>query len=99
MDKRRSDRVLSGVERAPHRALFRAIGLDEDDFKKPLVAIANSYNEIVPGHIHLNELAKFVKEGVREAGGVPLEFNTIGICDGIAMSHEGMKSSLPSETS
>ncbi len=96
MDKRRSDRVLSGVERAPHRALFRAIGLDGDDFKKPLVAIANSYNEIVPGHIHLNELAKFVKEGVREAGGVPLEFNTIGICDGIAMSHEGMKSSLPS---
>ncbi|RLG32281.1 dihydroxy-acid dehydratase [Methanosarcinales archaeon] len=96
MSKRRSSRVLSGIERAPHRALFRAVGLGEADFKKPLVAIANSYNEIVPGHIHLNELAKFVKEGVREAGGVPLEFNTIGICDGIAMSHEGMKSSLPS---
>jgi len=96
MNERRSSRVLSGIERAPHRALFRAVGLGEADFKKSLVAIANSYNEIVPGHIHLNELAKFVKEGVREAGGVPLEFNTIGICDGIAMSHEGMKSSLPS---
>ncbi|MHC1595560.1 MAG: dihydroxy-acid dehydratase [Candidatus Syntropharchaeales archaeon] len=96
MCERRSTRVLSGIERAPHRALFRAVGLDDRDFERPLVAIANSYNEIVPGHIHLNELAKFAKEGVREAGGVPLEFNTIGICDGIAMSHEGMKSSLPS---
>ncbi len=92
----RSDEVKAGVERMPHRALLRADGLSDADLKKPLVAVANSWNEIVPGHIHLRKLADIVKNGVRKAGGVPMEFNTIGICDGIAMGTEGMNYSLPS---
>jgi dihydroxy-acid dehydratase len=82
--------------RYPQRAVLRCCGLSEDDLKKPLIAIANSWNEVVPGHLHLNKLASYVKQGVREAGGAPLEFNTIAICDGIPEGHEGMRASLPS---
>jgi dihydroxy-acid dehydratase len=92
----RSDTVKKGYEKAPHRALLRATGLQDDDFKKPFVAIVNSYVDIVPGHVHLQDFGKLVKDAVRAAGGVPFEFNTIGVDDGIAMGHMGMKYSLPS---
>ncbi len=92
----RSDTVKKGYEKAPHRALLRATGLQEDDFKKPFVAIVNSYVDIVPGHVHLQDFGKLVKDAVRAAGGVPFEFNTIGVDDGIAMGHAGMNYSLPS---
>jgi dihydroxy-acid dehydratase len=92
----RSDTVKKGYDKAPHRALLRATGLKDDDFGKPFVAIVNSYIDIVPGHVHLQEFGKVVKEAVRAAGGVPFEFNTIGVDDGIAMGHMGMKYSLPS---
>lgn len=92
----RSNSVKQGLERAPHRALLRAVGVHGNDFNKPFIGIVNSFNEIVPGHIHLNIIAGAVKAGVRAAGGIPFEFNTIGICDGIAMNHSGMKYSLPS---
>ena len=91
-----SDNIKEGVQRAPHRSLLRACGLKDDDFKKPFIGIANSYTDIVPGHIHLRELVEYVKEGIREAGGIPFEFDTMAICDGIAMNHEGMKYSLAS---
>jgi len=92
----RSDAVKVGVERAPHRALLKALGISDSDLGKPFIAIANSYTNIVPGHAHLNQVAEAVKAGVISAGGVPFEFNTIGICDGIAMGHSGMRYSLPS---
>ena len=92
----RSDTVKKGYEKAPHRALFRATGVKEEDFDKPFVAIVNSYVDIVPGHVHLQDFGKLVKQAVRAAGGVPFEFNTIGVDDGIAMGHMGMKYSLPS---
>lgn len=92
----RSDVMKKGVERAPHRSLFKAMGLVDKEIEKPIIGIANSYNELIPGHIHLDKIAKAVKEGVRIAGGLPLEFSTIGICDGIAMGHSGMRYSLPS---
>jgi len=92
----RSDMIKKGAERAPHRSLLRATGVGEDDWNKPFIAICNSYVEIIPGHVHLNAVGQFVKEAVREAGGVPFVFNTIGVDDGIAMGHEGMKYSLPS---
>jgi dihydroxy-acid dehydratase len=92
----RSDSVKQGIERAPHRALLRAVGVCSRDFGKPFIGVVNSFNEIVPGHIHLKEIAVAVKKGVISAGGVPFEFNTIGVCDGIAMNHPGMKFSLPS---
>lgn len=92
----RSDEVKKGIERAPHRALLRAAGLTARDIERPFIGVANSWNEIVPGHIHLKELAKSAKEGIKGAGGMPFEFNTIAICDGIAMGHEGMRASLPS---
>jgi dihydroxy-acid dehydratase len=92
----RSSKVFDGVERSVHRSLLKGIGLTDSDIAKPLIAVVNSWNEIVPGHIHLDGLAKHVKKGIIEAGGTPLEFNTIGVCDGIAMGHEGMKMSLPS---
>jgi len=92
----RSDVVKQGPERAPHRALFRALGLSDDDFAKPFIGVINSFSEVVPGHIHLRSIAEAVKAGVREAGGVPFETNTIAVCDGIAMNHAGMKYSLPS---
>ncbi|EDP74089.1 dihydroxy-acid dehydratase, partial [Hydrogenivirga sp. 128-5-R1-1] len=92
----RSDVVKKGVERAPHRSLFRACGLSEEDFGKPFIGVANSYIDIIPGHVHLREFAQIVKEAIREAGGVPFEFNVIGVDDGIAMGHSGMHYSLPS---
>jgi len=93
---RKSDQVKEGAARAPQRSLLRALGLNSDDIKKPFIGIANSYNQVVPGHIHLNRLAAEVERGVREAGGTPFQFNTIGICDGLAMGHAGMYASLPS---
>ncbi|MCS7120102.1 MAG: dihydroxy-acid dehydratase [Nitrososphaerota archaeon] len=92
----RSDAVKSGIERAPHRAILKCLGVTDEDFDKPFIGIANSYTEIVPGHMHLDKLVEFVKAGIRAAGGVPFEFNTIAICDGLAMGHEGMHYSLPS---
>lgn len=92
----RSDTIKKGYDKAPHRALLRATGLKDEDFNKPFVAIVNSYVDIVPGHVHLNEFGVLVKDAVRAAGGVPFEFNTIGVDDGIAMGHKGMKYSLPS---
>jgi len=92
----RSDEVKKGVSRAPHRALFRACGLSEADFGKPFIGIVNSYCDIVPGHIHLQKVAQVAKQAIREAGGVPFEFNTIAVDDGIAMGHSGMHYSLPS---
>lgn len=91
-----SDQVKKGTQRAPHRSLLRATGLKDGDFKKPFIGVCNSFDEIVPGHCHLDKVADFVKQCIREAGGIPFEFNTIGICDGIAMGHPGMKYSLPS---
>lgn len=92
----RSDAIKFGVERAPHRALLKALGITDKDLDKPFIAVANSFTTVVPGHAHLNQVAEAVKAGVMTAGGVPFEFNTIGICDGLAMGHEGMKYSLPS---
>ncbi len=92
----RSDIAKKGLERAPHRSLLHALGLTTKEIEQPLIGIVNSFNEIVPGHIHLNKIAEAVKAGVRSAGGTPLEFNTIGVCDGIAMGHLGMRFSLPS---
>jgi dihydroxy-acid dehydratase len=91
-----SDQVKSGFQRAPHRGLLRATGVKQADFKKPFIAVCNSYVQIIPGHCHLNKVAEWIKQCITEAGGVPFEFNTIGICDGIAMGHDGMKYSLPS---
>ncbi len=93
----RSDQIKLGFERAPHRGLLRATGVvGEKDFSKPFIAVCNSYVDVVPGHVHLQAFGKFVKEAIRAAGGVPFEFNTIGVDDGIAMGHIGMKYSLPS---
>jgi dihydroxy-acid dehydratase len=92
----RSDLVKKGIERAPHRSLLRAVGCSSDDWDKPFIGVINSFTEIVPGHIHLQTIAKAVKEGIRSRGGVPFEVNTIAVCDGIAMNHPGMKYSLPS---
>jgi dihydroxy-acid dehydratase len=94
----RSDTIKKGFERAPHRSLLRATGQirDRGDFDKPFIAVCNSYVDIIPGHVHLQEFGRVVKEAVRAAGGIPFEFNTIGVDDGIAMGHEGMRYSLPS---
>ncbi|MCX9009831.1 MAG: dihydroxy-acid dehydratase [Candidatus Methanoperedens sp.] len=92
----RSDNIKKGLERAPHRSLLKAVGLTDEEMELPFIGVINSWNEVVPGHIHLDKLAEAVKAGIRMAGGVPFEFNTIGICDGIAMGHTGMKNSLPS---
>jgi dihydroxy-acid dehydratase len=94
----KSNTIKRGAERAPHRSLLRATGQirDESDFGKPFIAICNSYIDIIPGHVHLQEFGKVVKEAVRAAGGIPFEFNTIGVDDGIVMGHEGMRYSLPS---
>jgi dihydroxy-acid dehydratase len=92
----RSDTIKKGVEKSPHRSLLRAVGLTDEDFKKPFIGVVNSYVEIIPGHIHLQEFGKVVKQAIREAGGVPFEFNTIGVDDGITMGHMGMRYSLPS---
>ena len=92
----RSDAIKKGFEKAPHRALLRAAGVSDADMGKPFIAIVNSYIDIIPGHVHLQDFGKIVKAAVRRAGGVPFEFNTIGVDDGIAMGHAGMKFSLPS---
>jgi dihydroxy-acid dehydratase len=92
----KSDMVKKGFQKAPHRGLLRAVGLKDEDFGKPFIAVANSYCDIVPGHKHLREVADNVKAAIVAAGGVPFEFNTIAVCDGIAMGHEGMKYSLAS---
>ncbi len=92
----RSDRIKKGFERSPHRSLLKATGVTDDDMSKPFIAVCNSYIDIIPGHVHLTRFGKFVKQAVREAGGVPFVFNTIGVDDGIAMGHVGMKYSLPS---
>jgi len=92
----RSDTTKKGFERAPHRALLKATGVTDDDMHKPFIGIANSYTDIVPGHVHLNAVGEYVRQCVRDAGGVPMLFNTIALCDGIIMGHFGMKYSLPS---
>lgn len=92
----RSDKMKKGIEKAPHRSLFKALGYLQEEIDKPIIGIANSANELIPGHMHLDNVCKAVKEGIRMAGATPMEFSTIGICDGIAMNHEGMKYSLGS---
>lgn len=92
----RSEVVKRGPERAPHRSLFYALGCTTSDWDKPFIGVVNSYNRIIPGHMHLDAISRAVQEGIRSAGGVPFETNTIGVCDGIAMNHPGMKYSLPS---
>ncbi len=92
----RSGRMTQGLEKAPHRSLLSALGLTREEMGRPLIGIANSANEIIPGHIHLDKIVQAVKDGVRMAGGTPMEFPTIGVCDGLAMNHEGMRFSLPS---
>ena len=92
----RSDIAKAGAQRTPHRALFKATGLTDEEICRPFIGVVNSYNELIPGHIHLDKIGQAVKAGIRSAGGVPFEFQTIGVCDGIAMGHAGMRYSLPS---
>lgn len=92
----RSHKMTKGLEKAPHRSLLFALGMTREEMRRPLIGVVNSANEIVPGHMHLDIIARAVKDGVRMAGGTPMEFPTIGVCDGLAMNHEGMKMSLPS---
>jgi len=94
--KMRSDQMKKGLERAPHRSLFKALGLTDEEIQRPMIGIANSANEVIPGHLHLHQISDAVKTGIRMAGGTPFEFFTIGVCDGIIMGHEGMKYSLSS---
>lgn len=95
-NKRRSYEMTRGVSRSPHRSLLYALGMTEEEMRRPLIGVVNSFNELIPGHIHLNELTQCVKDGIRMAGGVPMEFPAIGVCDGTAMNHKGMKYSLVS---
>jgi dihydroxy-acid dehydratase len=88
--------MTKGVERAPHRSLLYALGMTDEELSRPLVGVVNAFNEVVPGHVHLDRITKAVKAGVRAAGGTPMEFPAIGVCDGLAMNHEGMRMSLPS---
>lgn len=92
----RSDLMKKGVEKAPHRSLFKAMGYTKSEIDRPLIGVVNSANEVIPGHIHLDKIAEGVKAGIRLAGGTPMEFSTIGVCDGIAMNHAGMRYSLAS---
>ena len=92
----RSDLMKKGMEKAPHRSLFKAMGYTQEEIARPLIGVANSANEIIPGHVHLDKVAEAVKAGIRLAGGTPVEFSTIGVCDGIAMNHAGMRYSLAS---
>jgi dihydroxy-acid dehydratase len=91
-----SDQIKKGWERAPHRSLLRATGLGDADFEKPFIGVCNSFNQVIPGHAHLDKVGALIRREIRKAGGVPFEFNTIGVCDGVAMGHAGMKYSLPS---
>ena len=91
----RSAKIKEGLDRAPHRSLLKACGIGKQEFEKPFIAVVNSFTEIVPGHIHLKTLSEAVKEGIKEAGAVPFEFNTISVCDGFAMGHMGMNYSFP----
>ncbi len=93
---KRSHKMTKGLEKAPHRSLLFALGLTRTEMERPLIGVVNSANEIIPGHMHLDIIAQAVKDGVRMAGGTPMEFPTIGVCDGLAMNHEGMRMSLPS---
>jgi len=92
----KSDTIRKGLERTPHRSLLWALGRSDEEMERPFVGVINSYSEIVPGHLHLRQLAEAVKGGVYMAGGVPFECGTIAVCDGIAMGHQGMKYSLSS---
>lgn len=92
----RSQKMTSGLEKAPHRSLLYALGLTREEIARPLIGVVNAGNEVVPGHVHLDKIAEAVKAGIRMAGGTPMEFRTIGVCDGLAMNHEGMKFSLTS---
>ncbi|MEE9593830.1 MAG: dihydroxy-acid dehydratase, partial [Candidatus Hydrothermarchaeales archaeon] len=92
----RSDAVKKGLNKTPQRSLFKAMGYTNEELEKPFVGVVNTFNELCPGHAHLKSIAEAVKAGVRMGDGTPFEFGTIGICDGIAMGHEGMKYSLPS---
>ncbi|WP_026883348.1 dihydroxy-acid dehydratase [Clostridium akagii] len=92
----KSDNARKGLEKAPHRSLFKALGFIEEEMERPLIGIASSYSEIIPGHMNLDKIVDAVKAGIRMAGGVPVEFGTIGVCDGISMNHKGMSYSLPS---
>lgn len=92
----RSDALRKGLERAPHRSLLKAMGYTDEEIRRPLVGIAHAHNEIIPGHIHLDRIVQAVKDGIRMAGGTPIAFGTIGVCDGLAMNHQGMKYSLAS---
>src|SRR5438093_9027913 len=94
--RRRSEALVDGADRAPARAMLKAVGYNDADLKKPLVGVANTWIEVMPCNIHLRDLAERVKEGIREAGGTPVEFNTIAVSDGISMGTEGMKCSLVS---
>ena len=91
-----SDRVKTGPEKAPHRSLWKALGLTDEELKCPLIGVVSAQSECVPGHNHLRNIAQAVKDAIRLAGGVPVEFPAIGVCDGIAMGHIGMKYSLAS---
>ncbi len=92
----RSDQMKKGLERAPHRSLFKAMGYTDEELSRPLIGVVNSFNEVIPGHIHLRQIVEAVKAGIRMAGGTPMEFGCIGVCDGIAMNHLGMRYSLAS---
>ncbi|MCX7821812.1 MAG: dihydroxy-acid dehydratase, partial [Syntrophobacterales bacterium] len=92
----RSDQMKKGIEKSPHRSLFKAMGYTDDELNRPIIGVVNSANEIIPGHIHLDTIAEAVKAGIRSCGGTPVEFSVIGVCDGIAMNHTGMKYSLAS---
>src|SRR5665648_344872 len=92
----RSDVIKKGVTRAPQRSLLKALGITDEEMSKPFIGVAQAANEVIPGHLHLKNIAQAAKDGIRMAGGVPFEFSTIGVCDGLAMNHEGMKYSLPS---
>ncbi|MEG0664271.1 MAG: dihydroxy-acid dehydratase, partial [Clostridia bacterium] len=91
-----SNLLKDGAERLPHRSLLKALGITDSEMKKPFIAVVNSKNDFIPGHTHLGEIGKSVCDGIRNAGGVPFEFSVIGVCDGLAMNHDGMKYSLVS---
>ena len=92
----RSQKMTKGLEKAPHRSLLYALGMTREEMRRPLIGVVNAANEVVPGHVHLDRIAEAVKAGIRMAGGTPMEFPAIAVCDGLAMNHEGMRFSLPS---